>query len=619
MDPKKQLQKLIDDLKTKQFREGEAKGLVETIGGEIQKQLKPAFESLAQELKSEMVGAFKDAVNSIKVEMPDIPAPQVNVNVPDVNVPEFNIPTPEVTVNVPKADTPIVNVSPTPVYFPEEMALKGIDKKSPLPVMMMGADGKPAQFPISMGGGGGRTDFFTIKDIQTSAGNSIIDNDGFVKVTGSFSVSSTPFATYYASDAVGSMNLIQVGGNDIALNSGVTSAGTQRVVHATDVGMSVSVTDVFGSTGTNVINPDGRVKVELPTGSSGLTDAELRATAVPVSQVSGVAFSVSVIDVFGSTAADVVNPDGRLKVELPTGSSGLTDTELRAAHLDVDQLSGASWSTVVNSGTLTSVTTLGSITNSVAAALVDSSGVQYSGSNAFPIDVVSQEIALGVRQVSGAANSVATQATGLNETNVGVLRTVLMTDSISSMNNVQWGGSAVATGLNENTAGVVKVYQVTSAVNSVIVNGAVDSFFAYEVMTTNKTAKSDGADIRPKADDLGRQIMRPIQARDLIFTAYTSVSNGTETTLLAGATGAYNDLIMITASNNSSAATQLDIRAVTGGNIVHTMYLPAQSGPIGFAPPVPWPQDATGNNWTIDMPDQTGTTVYVSALFSREV
>lgn len=122
------------------------------------------------------------------------------------------------------------------------------------------------------------------------------------------------------------------------------------------------------------------------------------------------------------------------------------------------------------------------------------------------------------------------------------------------------------------------------------------------------------------ADDLGRQITRPLQVRDLIATAYVSVATGTETTLLAaGGAGVFLDLIMLAASNNSTAATQLDIRAVTGGNIIHTMFLPPQTGPVGWSPPVPWPQDATNNNWTIDMPDQTGTTVYVSALFSKEV
>jgi len=45
------------------------------------------------------------------------------------------------------------------------------------------------------------------------------------------------------------------------------------------------------------------------------------------------------------------------------------------------------------------------------------------------------------------------------------------------------------------------------------------------------------------------------------------------------------------------------------------------NGTAGVSIPVPYPQSAsdTGNNWTADIPDITGTTVYLSALFSREV
>lgn len=232
-------------------------------------------------------------------------------------------------------------------------------------------------------------------------------------------------------------------------------------------------------------------------------------------------------------------------------------------------------SVVVNSGTITTVT---SVTNSIAAATIDSSGVQYSGSNPFPYTLV---------------------------TNATATMNVALTDS----GGVQYSGS--------NPVPVTLVTSVTQNTN--LVGGGNDSIFTYMARTTNPTAVADGADVRPKADKLGRPVMRPIQVRDLIATAYVSVSTGTETTLLTAGAATFLDLIMITATNNSSAATQLDIRNTSAGNIVHTMYLPASTGPIGFTPPVPWPQDATGNAWTIDLPDITGTTVYVSALFSKEI
>jgi hypothetical protein len=337
------------------------------------------------------------------------------------------------------------------------------------------------------------------------------------------------------------------------------SATALRVVMAGDIVSSVivnsgtitAVTSITNSVASALIDSSGvqySTSNPLPIGDAGgsvTIDGTLTGitNAIEVRQVSGAINSVSVIDIFGSVATNVVNPDGRLKVELPTGSSGLTDTELRASHLDVQQVSGSIDSVYVTgaSGTL-------------ATNIVDSSGIAYSGSNPVPST---------------------------------------MTTTLDSVND---------------SIGVLQV------------SGTIDSTQAKLIArTTNPTASTDGTSTFATSDKLGRQLIRPLQVRDLIKTAYVALSTGTETTLLSGTAATYNDLIMITATNNSTVATQLDIRAVTGGNIIHTMYLPASTGPVGFSPSVPWPQDATGNNWTIDMPDQTGTTVYVSALFSNEI
>lgn len=310
-------------------------------------------------------------------------------------------------------------------------------------------------------------------------------------------------------------------------------------------------------------NPDGRVKVELPTGSSSLTDTELRASSVPVAQASGAIWSTAVIDIFGSTAASsVFNADNRIKVSVETGGSGLTDAELRATAVPVSQVSGASWSTeATQSGTwnIGTVTTVTGITNSVASALIDSGGVQYSGSNPLPIS--------GAITVSGSVTS--TVATGPT-----------VADAVDD-------GSAPVQG-----GGIAR--------------------------TTNPTAVAGNDVVKSTHDDLGRQVMRPMQVRDLILTAYATVSNGTETTLRAAVAGAYLDLITLVGANNSDAAVSVDIRAVTAGGVVGNLQIPA-NGTAGFALPVPYPQQETGNNWTVDLPDITGTTISFTALFSQEV
>jgi hypothetical protein len=1089
MDPKKQLQQLIKDLETKKFRDGEAKGLVQTIGGEIQNQLKPAFEGLAKELKTDMASAFKEAVNSIKVDMPEMPAPQIHVTVPDVIVPDITVPEPKVTINVPKADTPIVNVAPADVHFPSEMNVVG-DTQNPVPVVLYGADKKP--FTFSFGGvGGGKADFWTIKDIQNSSGGSLIDNDGNLKVAGSFSAvaassvslvnadgsyynSDNPFPVTFSSStqttqqlsgAADSVNVIssitldvkQLSGStdSVIVNSGTLTAVTSitnsvaaAIVDSTGVaysgsnplpaysantfdvkqlsgsvdsvsvtgfstsiaasmvdssgvqysgsnplpvGGTVAVSGVTASVQSSIIDSSGvqysgsnpfpvysantfdvkqlsgsidsvsvtgfstSIGASLLNGDGSAYDARDRnwtiTESVPVVQVSGVAFSVSVTDVFGSTGANVINPDGRIKVELPTGSSGLTDTELRASHLDVQQVSGAVFSVVVNS-VLTSIATnmtdssgvaysgsnpvpvsivsgagsttsvvgdvvnggddlnslpikiggrsdsgsptavssgqrvnawfglsgeqvatinpQGSTTNggdslsyqsfrtvggagiaeplvpmfafngtnfdrvrnyagegnairvqmandavasvsitgasgTIAASITDSSGVQYSGSNPLPVTFTgssSTSVSLvnaqgtyynsdnplpsalyagttplgnggsgdgttpssslasmmyamngtnmdrihtgssgydeaGALRTAQATNSVSsvnlvssvalvvtsitnttasnlvdssgivysgsnpfpvtftgssstsvslvnsqgtyynsdnpffvtTGASGLNETNANVMRVVHMTDTALSTvinsgtltavtsvtNSVQvvnldrdgnpWapyvfgtgdagtalrvlvaGNSDVSTVVNSGTltavtsiTNTVPVMQVSGNIDSMFVTGVADSSFIYQARQTNPTPLADGADARPRTDDLGRQLTRPHQVRDLLATFYTTLSTGTETTILTAAAGTYLDPLLITATNTSTAAIQVDLRAVSGGNIVMTWMIPASTGPIGLQLPTGWPQDATGNAWTADMGDFTNTNVYLSGLMSKEV
>ncbi len=476
-----------------------------------------------------------------------------------------------------------------------------------------------------------------------------------VSVTNTVTVSATDLDVRDLVNATDSVSAYQVSGANYSVN--VTNASIpvtatdldiRDLVAATDAvtayqvsGASysvtvngtptVSVTDVFGSVGSNVVNPDGRLKVELPTGSSGLTDTELRASGVPVSQVSGANWSTSVVsisDIFSTTSAStVVNPDNRVRVELPAGSSGLTDTELRASHLDVQQVSGAIDS--VNVLTMPAVVVT-SVTNTIAAAIVDSTGVQITsfgggtqyaeGATASTYTGTAVMFAEASSDAAKVVSSVdplpSTLSTALDQTidSIAVRQVSGVTDSVSVVTITD----IFSTTTTSNVVNPDNRVKVELPATTVTVSSITSSAAAVLTRQTNPTAVA--ADYVPlAADDLGRQLTRPIQVRDLIRTAYVSLTTGTETTLLAGVAGKFNDLVMITATNNSTAATQLDLRCTTAGNVVHTMYLPASTGPVGFAPSVPWPQDATGNNWTIDMPDQTGTTVYVSALFSEEI
>lgn len=134
--------------------------------------------------------------------------------------------------------------------------------------------------------------------------------------------------------------------------------------------------------------------------------------------------------------------------------------------------------------------------------------------------------------------------------------------------------------------------------------------------TTNPTASVNGANVAPSYDAVGRQLTRPFQVRDLIATAYASLTTGTKTELRAGISGAYLDLMQISCYNNSDAATVVTL--TDESTTVRTIPVPANNVThINYQTPLK--QSATGAAWYADLPDITGTTIEVTAEFSQEV
>lgn len=314
-----------------------------------------------------------------------------------------------------------------------------------------------------------------------------------------------------------------------------------------------------------------------------------------------------------------------------------------------------------------------SITSSGSSSisLVNADGTYYNSDNPFPVSFSASGTS-EVRQVSGAMDSVnimqiggiaATQGPGEG---ANALRVVHASDAIASVNIagvissipvIQLSGAINSVSIVSNIAALdikqvsgsidsvsivsniaaLDVKQVSGSIDSVFVTGssgttmivgpvvadAVDDGNAPVQMggvarTANPTAVAGGDVVKASFDDLGRQIVRPVQVRDLMQTAYASLTTGTETTLLAGVSGVFMDLVYVMGTNNSDAAVTVDLRGATGGGIVSSIRIPA-NGTAGVSLAVPIPQDVAADTWTADMPDITGTTVNISALFSREV
>ena len=529
---------------------------------------------------------------NVKVEMPEIKVPEVKVNIPEIKIPKIVVPKPEVTVNVPPIKIPKMEWPEGNMPIEGLVSLKGISKSNPLPVELRDANGNPLSFPEYIGGGGGGiARNIKIGGFSQSAYADYINSDGRLRVS------------------------VETGGSGLTDNE--LRASHLDVDQLSGSTWSVSVNDIFRTTvASNLINSDDRLRVSVETGGSGLTDAELRATALQVLQFSGAINSVNVTQIAGNTA--VVG-------------TGYQDNALRVVHAtdaiaSVNIVSGIfsavgdtgggeevdnALRVVLANGAIASVQVKGFDT-SVAANIVDSSGVAYTTTNPLPI--------------GDAGGSLTVDATNLDIrdlTSVDVVTVADITNSVKATiidsSGVQYSGS--------NPVPVTGSVSVSGSVTSTVVVGPIVADAADDgnapvqvggvARQTNPTAVADNDIVKSTHDDLGRQITR-IQVRDLTQSAYVTLTNGTETTLLAGVASTFLDLMWLVAANNSDAAVTVDFRSGTAGTVLFTLQVPA-NGTAGIGPNALIKQEVAAGTWTADMGDITGTSVYISALFSKEV
>jgi hypothetical protein len=474
-----------------------------------------------------------------------------------VTVPEIKIP--EIKVPEPRAHVTVPPIRVPDVIMPDEMNVRGF-------VSLMGIDlGNP--LPVQ-----------------------IRDKDG------------------------NPVNLIE----NITSISGGGSAGGSKIV---------KISDIRASASSLIDQVEGALKITGNLSATLIAETDtgvVNSDTLRVTQATDSVASVNVYDAFGSTAVDsVFNADNRMRVSVETGGSGLTDAELRAAHLDINQVSGTELSTVVNSGTIdtvTTVTTVTGVTNSIAASLVDSTGVQYSGSNPVPVTGTVTSTPSGTQDVDVTANSIGL-ATSANQLADGHNVTV---DNAS-------GGSAVNIQDGGNSITVDGSVTVSGGLTSTAVEGPIPSDTADVgsnpvkvggiARTANPTAVGAGDMVSATYDDTGRQVVRPVQVRDLLQTAYVTADSEGPKTLLAGSSGVFHDLVYLMAANESDVAITLDITQTTSGTVQGTLRVPADSTAGLALGGATIPQDHADATWQVDnnASDHSNTTYAVTALFSKEV
>lgn len=119
-------------------------------------------------------------------------------------------------------------------------------------------------------------------------------------------------------------------------------------------------------------------------------------------------------------------------------------------------------------------------------------------------------------------------------------------------------------------------------------------------------------------ETIGGQVFPAERIRDYVVQQATSITNGTEKTILTALSKYHQDLVMITGHNNSDAAITLDIRDNTGDTVRLKLTIPASSAKSWIFN-TPYKQTLPGDNWTADMGDYTDTTVtiYVQAVKNK--
>ena len=550
-----------------------------SIASEIGQLITPeqVSQGVVDSLTAKLAPVIQTLLERDRASSADIESVISKIQLPSVNVPEIKIP----EIKVPKVNVQVPPIRVPDIIMPEEMGIRGwvnmmlddrpISLGNPLPVTLRTADGSPMDFlggGSVVSGGGGKHDFFTIKDIRGSSASLINQTEGALRVVGDLSISSTnaylvdgdgnyrgtipiesgsTLEVRQVSGSIDSTNVTQLAGTAVAVNGGVQNDGTLRVTHATDAIVSVNIVS-GSSTGTEYA--DGAT-AEPGTGTLAMGDT---------GEESGNIFALR-------THSGVV-------------SSGV----LRVVHATDVGLSTNVTNTVTVTGTLTSTGAylldgdgnyrdeiqVSGITASIAAALVDSGGVQYSSSNPVPIDDAGGSLTVdGTVSVSGSITS-----------------TVAVGDIVADAADT--GSAPVKIG------GIAR--------------------------TANPTAVAAGDRVSATYDDVGRQVMRPMQVRDLMATAYASITTGVETTLLSGVASTFHDLVWIKGANQSDAAVTIDIRETTGGTVIDTLVIPAQST-AGISTNVPYPQANSAGTWTVQNigTDVSNTSVDITALFSKEV
>lgn len=531
--------------------------IVSSVAAEVARMFKPFLKEIRETARVDKTELL-NALSQITVE-----GTPSHVTVPEIKIPEINVPEPRAHVTVPPIRVPDV-IMPDEMNVRGFVSLMGVDLGNPLPVQLRDKDGNPVNLienitSISGGGSGGGSKIVKISDIRASSASLIDQVDGALKVVGSLSAT---LSADTGSGEIGSDTLRVVQAtNAISSVNIVSGASSGTQYDDGDTADPSTGTVSMGDTGEESSNIYSLAIAEGATGSNTLRVAHATDSVASVVVNSGSLTSVTTVTgITNSVAVMIQDGDGNTRTTFPIEGTltGITN--------DVSIDDGG------NSITVDGTVAVSGVTNSIAASIIDSSGVQYSTSNPVPIDDAGGSLTVD--------------------------------------------GSVVVTSVTASTTAIIgdkRADEADGDSNPVKIGGV--------ARTANPTAVAAGDRVSATYDDIGRQVVRPVQVRDLLQTAYVTASSEGPKTLLAGSSGVFHDLVYLMGANESDAAITLDITQSTSGTVQGTLRIPADSTAGLALGGATIPQDHADATWQVDnnASDHSNTTYAVTALFSKEV
>lgn len=650
--------------------EKDRQNLLSRLTKEIAALLNPLFTKLPGLIQK----SISDA--TIKIQVPEQPAPVVNVTVPDVYVPPIQVPKAEVTVTMPPIKVPSIIVPEQKITMPGsmrvdgEVTLKGVSKTYPLPVVLMDpSTGEPlTRFGnnfVTGGGSAGGPRIVGINEILDNTGASVFDNSNHaVKVN---IVAGSASGTQYADGAAigtatGNALELQDGTNFHAAygGAGVTNPGTLRTVQAVDSVSSVNIVSgsvTLSGNDTN-IGPSGANTLRMTMATDSVSSMQSAAQGLNET-TAGVLRTVIMTD--SVTSVNVVSGSVTLSGnDMNIGPSGANTLRMTVATDSVSSVqSAAQGLNETTAGVLRVVQmsdTVGSSNITTFNGNAPATGLNETTSGVLRVVTMSDTVSSSnITTFNGNAPSV-----GLNETTNGVLRTVMMSDTVSSSNVVSFNGNTVSTNQGDTSPGTLRIIHAGDAgtssniiqlagtaiaANSGVTGaGTLRVVHAVDVGTStnaqgdtanasadagnpvkigfvgksaNPTRVADGQRVNGLADLAGRQVTTLHQVRELVTDSNVALVRGVETTILTQVASTFLDLVMVTVANASTNAISVKIFESSGGLQRDTIQVPA-SDYRGKSYVVPMPQTSSAHDWTAQLTgsdiSDSNVTVYMQAL-----